>query len=68
MSKIENDRWRQAVERLIEGQQEALEVLRQALEGADAPTEDTLVELEDILEGASEDTHSILGIDEEGGS
>jgi hypothetical protein len=68
VSKIENDRWRQALERLIEGQQEALEVLRQAVEGADAPTEDTLLELEDILVGASEDMRSILGIDEEGGS
>jgi hypothetical protein len=63
VSEIENDRLRRAVERLMEGQQEALEILRQALEGADAPTNDTLGDLEDILEGAYEDTRFILGRD-----
>jgi hypothetical protein len=46
------------------GQREALEVLRQALDGeAPAPTEDALVDLEDILQGALEDTRAILGIE-----
>jgi len=63
MSEEELERLRRAVRRLLDGQQEALEVLRQALE-EDAPAEDALGDLEDILEGALEDAHAILGIDE----
>jgi len=58
-----NERLREAVERLIDGQREALEVLRQALDD-DVPTEDVLGDLEDILVGASEDARTILGMDE----
>jgi hypothetical protein len=61
---MENDRLRRAVERLMEGQREALEVIQRALEDADVPTEDALGDLEDILEGTSEDANGILGIDE----
>ena len=50
-----NDRQRQAVEHLLDGQREALEAVRRALEGSNAPTEDMLVDLLDILEGASQD-------------
>ncbi len=63
MNETENERLRGAVERLMDGQREALEVLRQALDD-DVPTEDTLGDLEDILVGASEDVRTILGIDE----
>jgi hypothetical protein len=47
----------------VDGQREALEVLRRALDG-EAPAEDALVDLEDILEGALEDARSILGMEE----
>jgi hypothetical protein len=47
----EEEGLRRAVERLMEGQREALEVIRQALDG-EAPAEDSLGDLEDILEGA----------------
>ena len=44
------------------GQREALEVLRQALDG-EASAEDALVDLEDVIQGALEDTRAILGIE-----
>ena len=65
MNDTENDRLRRAVVRLMDGQREALEVLRQTLDD-DVPTEDALGDLEDILVGASEDARTILGIDEGG--
>lgn len=49
----------------MDGQREALEVLRQTLDD-DVPTGDALGDLEDILVGASEDARAILGIDEGG--
>ncbi len=55
-----------AVERLMNGQQEALEAIRAILEGGEQLTEETLVDLEDILQGASDDARSILGTDEGG--
>ena len=55
VNEMENDRQRQAVEHLPDGQREALEAVRRALEGPNAPTEDMLVDLLDILEGASQD-------------
>jgi hypothetical protein len=61
----ESERLRLAVERLVDGQREALEVLRRALDG-EAPAEGALVDLEDILQGALEDARSILGTEEEG--
>ncbi len=65
MNETENDRLRRAVERLMDGQREALEVLRQTLDD-DVPTGDALGDLEGILVGASEDARAILGIDEGG--
>jgi hypothetical protein len=58
---------RRAVERLMDGQREALEVIRRALEGEAPPAEDALGDLEDILEGALQvpwRTRAVLGIEE----
>ena len=55
---------RRAVERLMAGQREALEVLRQALDG-EASAEGALVDLEDVLQGALDDARSILGTENE---
>jgi hypothetical protein len=67
MNEMNHDRLRQALERLLDGQQEALEVVRGTLEGSSqASAEDALVELQDILEGASEDVRAVLGTDEAG--
>ena len=63
VNETENERLRRALERLMDGQREAVEVLRQALD-EDVPTENALGDLEDILVGASEDACTILGIDE----
>ena len=63
MNRTESERLRRATERLVDGQREALEVLRRTLDG-EAPAEDALVDLEDILEGALEDARSILGMEE----
>ena len=63
MNRTESERLRRATERLVNGQREALEVLRRALDG-EAPAEDALGDLEDILEGALEDARSILGMEE----
>jgi hypothetical protein len=50
----ESERLRRAVERLMDGQREALEVLRRALDG-EAPAEGALGDLEHLLEGALDD-------------
>jgi hypothetical protein len=51
----------------MDGQQEALEVVREALEGySHASAEDALVDLQDILEGVSEDVRAVLGTGEGG--
>ena len=63
MSEGELERLRRAVERLMEGQREALEVLRRALDGG-APAEEALEDLEDILQGALDDARAILGAEE----
>jgi hypothetical protein len=60
----ESERLRRAVERLMDGQREALEVTRRALDGG-APAEDALEDLEDILEGSLEDARALLGMEEE---
>jgi hypothetical protein len=65
MSEGELDGLRRAVERLMDGQREALEVLRRALDG-EAPAEEALEELEDVLQGALDDARAILGTEEEG--
>jgi hypothetical protein len=64
MNETENDRLKRAVERLMDGQREALDVVRLALEGGGA--KGALEDLEDILEGSSEDANTILGVDEGG--
>ena len=51
------------MERLMDGQREALEVTRRALD-AETPAEDALEDLEDILEGSLEDARAILGIED----
>ncbi len=64
---MENDRSDRAVERLMDGQLEALGVVRSALDASGEPTEDVFVDLLDILEGAYQDARAILvGTDEQG--
>jgi hypothetical protein len=53
---------RRAAERLMNGQKEALQTIEQAFEEIE---QGTLVNLQDILEGAYEDARNILG-DSEG--
>jgi hypothetical protein len=60
----EQQRLRQALGRLMDGQREALEVLRHSLDG-EAPAENALADLEDILEGSLEDARALLGMEEE---
>jgi len=48
----------------LDGQREALEVTRRALDGG-APAEGSLEDLEDILEGSLEDARAMLGMEEE---
>jgi hypothetical protein len=60
----ESERLRRAVERLLDGQREALEVLRRALDEG-TPSEDALADLEDILQGSLEDARAMLGVEEE---
>jgi hypothetical protein len=59
----ESERLRLAVERLLDGQREALEVLRRALDEG-TPSEDVLADLEDILQGALDDARAALGTEE----
>ena len=65
MNGSENERLWRATERLVDGQREALEVLRRALDG-EAPAEEALEALEDILQGALDDARSVLGTEDEG--
>jgi hypothetical protein len=58
VSGTEDERLRRAVERLMDGQREALEVLRQTLD-SQAPAEDALGDLEDA--------RAILGVEEGNG-
>lgn len=65
MSGAEDARLRRAVRRLMEGQREALAIVRAALEAADdARTDDALADLQDVLEGTLEDARADLGIEE----
>jgi hypothetical protein len=63
VSGAESERLRLAVERLLDGQREALEVLRRALDEG-TPSEDALADLEDILQGALEDARAALGTED----
>jgi hypothetical protein len=51
----------------MDGNREALEVLRQTLD-EDGTAEDALGDLEDILEGSLEDARAILGKEDEDGA
>ena len=64
MNETEQQRLRRAVERLLDGQREALEVTRRALDSR-APAEGSLEDLEDILEGSLEDARAMLGMEDE---
>ena len=67
MSETEISRLKLAVERLMDGQREALGIVRGVLEaGDDARTDDVLADLQDVLEGTLEDARADLGIEEEG--
>jgi hypothetical protein len=63
VSETESGGLRRAVERLMDGQREALEVTRRALDEG-TPAEGALEDLEDILQGALEDARAILGTEE----
>ena len=65
MNETEQQRLRRAVGRLMDGQREALEVVRRALDGG-TPAEDALEDLEDILQGALEDARAVLETEEGG--
>jgi hypothetical protein len=65
MSEGELQRLRRALQRLMDGHQEALEAIERALkETENFEQETTLVDLQDILEGAYEDAQNILGTSE----
>jgi Flp pilus assembly protein TadB len=63
VSEAEQEGLRRALGRLVDGQREALEVIRRALD-AGAPSEDALEDLEDILQGALDDARAALGTEE----
>jgi hypothetical protein len=60
VSEAELERLGRAVQRLMNGQKEALEVIAQALEGSEGIEQDKLVDVQDILEDAYEDAQNIL--------
>jgi hypothetical protein len=65
MSGPEEAQLRQVVRRLMEGQEEALGIVRGVLEsGDDARTDDALADLQDVLEGTLEDARADLGLEE----
>jgi hypothetical protein len=65
MSEGELDRLRRAVERLMNGQREALGVIDQEVEDQASSAQETLAKVQDILSGSYEDAQTIL---EEGGA
>jgi hypothetical protein len=65
MSGPEEARLRRAVRRLMEGQEEALGIVRGVLEaGDDARTDEALADLQDVLEGTLEDARADFGMEE----
>ena len=67
MNEGERNRLRRAVERLMIGQREALEVIDREVEDQESSAQETLAEVQDILSGAYDDARTILG-GEEGGA
>ena len=66
MSEGEHYRLQRALERLMDGHREALEVIDQEVEDQESSAQqETLAEVQDILSGAYEDARTILG---EGGA
>jgi hypothetical protein len=65
MSEGELERLRRALERLMDGQREALGVIDQEVEDREPSAQETLAQVQDILSGAYEDAQTIL---EEGGA
>ena len=61
MSAGELERLRRAVERLMNGQREALGVIDQEVEDQESSAQEALAEVQDILSGAYEDALTILG-------
>lgn len=64
MNGTEKGGLRRALGRLVDGQREALEVVRRALDGG-VPTEDALEDLEDVLQGSLDDARAMLGMDDD---
>lgn len=65
MSGPENAQLKRAVERMMDGQQEALAIVRGALEAGDeARTDEALADLQDVLQGTLEDARADLGLEE----
>jgi len=61
----ENAQLKRAVERMMDGQQEALAIVRGALEAGDeARTDEALADLQDVLQGTLEDARADLGLEE----
>jgi hypothetical protein len=67
MSEGELDQLRRALERLMNGQREALGGIDQEVEDQEPVAQETLAEVQDILTGAYEDAQTILGGEEGAG-
>jgi hypothetical protein len=67
MSEGELDRLRRALERLMNGQREALGLIDQDVEDQEPVAQETLAEVQDILTDAYEDAQTILGGEERAG-
>jgi Xaa-Pro aminopeptidase len=67
MSEGELERLRRALERLMAGHREALEVIDQEVEDRESSAQETLAEVQDILSGAYDDARTILGGEEGAG-
>jgi hypothetical protein len=67
MNAADDARLRRAVGRLMDGQREALEIVRAALEAGDeARMDEALADLEDVLQGTLDDARAALGVVEGG--
>ena len=68
MSEGQLDRLRRVVERLMDGNREALGVIDQEVEDRESSAQETLAEVQDILSGAYDDAQTILDGEEGKGS